>query len=162
MKLWKKVVLVIAALIVVAIACFLSWSYGFRNGMIAGGVTREMAELVVFHEHMEDQMTNADCAGAKQSIGDYLKLIEKYKDIPYGLITTETSYYGDTMLCHIRLARIERQLGNPTEATKQMELAKEACAHRKWKDCSEENMISFAKRREQKQPRPIACLANEK
>jgi hypothetical protein len=160
MKLWKKIAFVIAALVVVVVACFLSWSYGFRKGMIAGGITREMAEVGYFLGHMEDQVTNADCEGAKQAISDFLKLLEKYKDIPYGLITTETSYYGDKMLGHIRLARIERQLGNQTEATKQMELAKEACVHRKWKDCSEEHMISVTKHRDQKQP--IACLANEK
>lgn len=160
MKSWKKVVLLFAALMVVAIACYLSWSYGFSRGMLAGGITREMVEVGVFLGHMEDQMANADCEGAKQAISDFLKLLEKYKDVPYGLITTETSYYGDKMLGHIRLARIEKQLGNQADAAKQMQLAKEACAHRKWKDCSEENMISFTKRRDQK--RPIACLANEK
>ena len=160
MKPWKKVVLSIAVILVVAIACFLSWSYGFRSGMHAGGITREMAEMGVFVGHMDDQMASADCEGAKQAISDFLKLLEKYRDVPDGLITTETSYYGDKMLGHIRLARIESQLGNQDESARHMALAKEACAHRKWKDCSEEKMLSFAKRREEKQP--IACLANEK
>lgn len=160
MRLWKKITLAIGILVVVAAASFFSWSYGFRKGMMAGGITREMAEMGYFFGHMEDQLRNADCEGAKRAIIDFLNLLNKYKDNPYGLITTETSYYGDKMLAHLRLARIERQLGNQTEATKQMVLAKEACSNRKWKDCSEEKLMSFLKRRDEKVP--IACLANER
>jgi hypothetical protein len=86
-------------------------------------------------------------------------MLEKYRNVK-GTLITNTSYYGDKMLCHIRLARIENRLGNHTEEAKHVEMAKEACAQRKWTDCSEEKIIWFAKRIEEKNP--IACLANEK
>jgi hypothetical protein len=159
MKRWKKILLLLAAILLVAIACIISWSYGFRQGIRAGGVTSSMAELMLGNQHMADQMANANCESVKQAINDYLKLIEKYKNIKDGLIT-ETTYYGDLMLGHIRLARIDGQLGNSAEKTKHMALAKEACAHRKWPDCSEEKLIWFAKRMEEKNP--IACLSNKK
>src|SRR5574341_62977 len=159
MKKWKRILLAVAGIALVAIACFISWSYGFRQGIRAGGLTSSMAELMLANQHMSDQMANANCEGVKQAINDYLKVIEKYKDVKDGLIT-ETTYYGDLMLGHIRLARIEEQLGNFAEKGKHMALAKEACAHRKWPDCSEEKLIWFAKRIEEKNP--IACLSNEK
>jgi hypothetical protein len=118
MKHWKKIVLVVAALVVVTIACFLSWSYGFRKGMIAGGITREMAEFYTFAGYMDDQLTNADCEGVKQTINDFLKLLEKYKDVPGGLIT-ETSYYGDKMMSHIRLASVKDQVNSPPSGSTQ-------------------------------------------
>jgi len=58
------------------------------------------------------------------------------------------------------LARIEEYLGNSTEAQKHMAIAREACAHRKWKECSEDKLVSFAKRLEEKNP--IGCLSSKK
>ena len=118
-----------------------------------------MAELMLLNNHIEDQMTNADCEGAKQAINDYLKVIEKYKNVKDSLISG-TSYYSDQMLYHVRLARIEKHMGNHAEGQKHMDIAKEACVQLKRQDCSEEKIIWFAKRLEGKHP--IACLANEK
>jgi hypothetical protein len=118
-----------------------------------------MAELMLINQHMTDQMANANCEGVKQSINDYLKVIEKYKDVKDGFVT-ETTYYGDKMLGHMRLARIEEHLGNSAEAQKHMGIAREACAQRKWKECSEEDLVSFAKRLEEKTP--IGCLSSRK
>jgi hypothetical protein len=56
MKISKKVALSVAALVFVATACFLSWSYGFRSGMLAGGITKEIAEVGVFSAQLEDQL----------------------------------------------------------------------------------------------------------
>jgi hypothetical protein len=159
MKKWKKVLILVSAIAVFGVACVISWSYGFRQGIRAGGLTSSMAELMLANQHMPDQMANASCEGVKQAINDYLKVIEKYKDVKDGIIT-ETTYYGDQMLGHIRLARIEDHLGNHDEKAKHLAIAQEACAHLKWKDCSAEKIISFAQRLEEKNP--IACLANEK
>jgi len=159
MKTWKKVLILFSAIAVVAIACFISWSYGFRDGIRAGGLTSSMAELMLANQHISDQMANANCEGVKQALNDFLKLLEKYKDVK-GSFISNTVYYGDKMLTHVRLARIEEYMGNSAEAQKHMAIAKEACAHRKWKDCSEEKLVSFAKRLEEKNP--IVCLGNEK
>ena len=159
MKMWKKVLIICSAIILVAIACIISWSYGFSQGIRAGGLTSSMAELTLINQHMTDQMGNASCEGTKQSINDYLQIIEKYKNVKDGFIT-ETTYYGDKMLGHIRLARIEEYLGNSAEAQKHMAIAKEACTHRKWKECSEEKLVSFTKRLEEKYP--IGCISDKK
>jgi F0F1-type ATP synthase membrane subunit c/vacuolar-type H+-ATPase subunit K len=159
MKRWKKILLLLAAILLVAIACIISWSYGFRQGIRAGGVTSSMAELMLANQHMADQMANANCEGVKEAINDYLKVVEKYKDVKEGLIT-ETTYYGDLMLGHIRLARMEEYLGNGAEAQKHMAIAKEACARRRWKECSEDKLFSFAKRLEE--TNPIGCLSSKK
>lgn len=158
MKTWEKVLILLSVIAVVVIACFISWSYGFRQGIRTGGLTSSMAELMLLNNHME-QMTNANCEGVKQAINDYLKVIEKYKDVKDSIVS-RTTYYGDQMLGHVRLARIEEHMGNHAEAQKHMATAKEACAQRQWKDCSEEKLLWFAKRFEEKNP--IACLANEK
>ena len=159
MKKWKKALLLLAGIALFAIACFISWSYGFRQGIRAGGLTSSVAEIMLANQHMADQMAHADCEGVKQAINDYLRLLEKYKEVKGSLIS-DTVYYGDKMLGHVRLARIEAHMGNDAEAQKHMAMAKEACAQRKWKDCSEEKVLLFGKRLEEKNP--IACLGNEK
>jgi hypothetical protein len=156
---WKRILLLVVGLVLVAIACLVSWSYGFKQDIRAGGLTSSMATVMLANQHMDDQMTNANCEGAKQAINDYLKVIEKYKDNEDGLIT-KTAYYGDLMLGNIRLARIEERMGNHAQAQKHMTTAKEACGHRNWEDCSEEKLVSFTKRLEEKNP--IACLGDEK
>ena len=159
MNKWKKILLLFAGLVLVTAACFLSWSYGFRQGMHAGGFTSSMAELMLLNNHIEEQMANANCEGVKQAINDYLKVIEKYKDVKDSFISG-TTYYADEMLGHVRLARIEKHVGNLAYVQKHMEKAKEACVQLKRQDCSEEKIIWFAKRLEERHP--IACLANEK
>jgi hypothetical protein len=159
MKTWKKVLILFSAIAVVAIACFISWSYGFRDGMRAGGLTSIMAEFTLLNQHMSDQLANANCEGVKQALNDYLKHLDKYKGIKDSFIS-DTVYYGDKMLTHMRLARIEEHMGNHAEAQKHMTIAKEACAQRKWEDCSEEKIVSFGKRWEEKNP--IGCLSSKK
>ena len=159
MKTWKKVLILFSTMAVVAIACFISWSYGFRDGMRAGGLTSSMAEFMLANQHMADQLANANCEGVKQALIDHLKHLDKYKDVK-GSFISGTVYFGDKMLTHVRLARIEEHMGHHAEAQKHLVIAKEACAQRNWTDCSEERLVSFAKRLEEKYP--IACLANEK
>lgn len=159
MKKWKTVLLCLAGIVLVAIACFISWSYGFRQGIRAGVFTSSMSELMLLNNHMEDQMANANCEGVKLAINDYMNILEKYKDVKDSFIS-ETAYYADKMLGHVRLARIEEHMGNYAEAQKHMAIAKEACSHHGWKDCSEEKLVLFSKRLEEKHP--IACLRHEK
>jgi hypothetical protein len=159
MKTWQKLLVLLFAIAVVAIACFMSWSYGFREGIRAGGLTSNIAEFELLNQHMTDQLANANCEGAKQALNDYLKHLEKYRDVEGSLVSDPTVYYGDKMLTHVRLARIEEHMGNHAQAQKHIAMAKEACAQRKWGDCSYEKMVSFAKRWEEKNP--IACLSSK-
>ncbi|MBI5639853.1 MAG: hypothetical protein HZA17_05445 [Nitrospirae bacterium] len=158
MKKWKKILIILASATLVTIACVISWSYGFRQGIQAGGLTSSIAELMLANNHMADQMTNANCQGVKQGINDYLKTIEKYKDNKDALIT-ETTYHGDIMLGHIRLALIEDYQGNKEGYARHLAIAKEACSHRKWTDCSEQKLIWFSKRLEERNP--MTCLSKE-
>jgi hypothetical protein len=156
---YKKILIGVSGILLFAVGCYTSFLYGFRQGIRAGGVTSSMAEVWLFHEHMADQMANANCEGAKKALLDHLALIEKYKGVEGGLISS-TVYYGDKMLDHTRLSRIEKQLGNETAAKNHMTIAIEACTQRGWKDCSEEKLIHFSKRLEEKNP--IACLSSAK
>jgi len=159
MRKWKRVLIVLCVIAVMAIACFFSWSYGFRACIHAGGLTSNMAEFTLLNQHMTDQLANANCEGVKQALNDYLNHLDKYKGVE-GSFISDTVYYADKMLTHVRLARIEKHMGHHAEAQKHMTIAKEACAQRKWEDCSEEKMVSFAKRWEEKNP--IGCLSSEK
>lgn len=159
MKTWEKVLIFFSGIAVLAIACFISGSYGFRHGICAGGLTSNMAEFTLLNQHMTDQLANANCEGVKQALNDYLKHLDKYKGVK-GNFVSDTVYYGDKMLTHVRLARIEEHMGNHAEAQKHMTIAKEACAQRKWEDCSEEKMVSFAKRWEERNP--IECLSSRR
>ena len=160
MKGWKKILFVLAVIAVAAIACFMSWSYGFRKGMRAGGLASNLLESAMLHPYITGQLANANCEGAKQALYDYLKHLEKYRDVKGSIISMPTVYDGDKMLTHIRLARIEEHLGNSMQTQKHMAIAKEACAQLKWEDCSDEKMVSFAERLEEKDP--IGCLSNKK
>jgi hypothetical protein len=155
---WKNILLLLAGLVLVAAACFLSWAYGFRQGLKAGGLTSSIAELSLANQHMADQFTNASCEGVKQAINDYLKVLEKHRGKD-DILLTETIYYGDEMLGHMRLARIEEHQGNREAAKRDLAIAQDACAHRKLSDCSEKKLRSFSERLERNNP--IACLSKE-
>ena len=159
MKKWKKILFVAAGIFLVAIACFISWAYGFRQGIRAGGLTSSMAEFNLFHQHLKNNLENASCIGAKEALNDYLKHLEKYKGVK-GSFISDTIYYGDMMLTHVRLARIEEYMGNHAEAQNQINIAKEACLQRKWEDCSYEKMVLMTKRLEERNP--IGCLSSQK
>jgi hypothetical protein len=159
MRPWKKVIIVLSALAVLGIACVISWTYGFRDGMRAGGIGSSTAELMAADRHMADQLANANCDGTRQAIVDYLETIEKNKGVKNGIIT-ETSYQGDKMLGHMRLALIEKKHGNRTEEALHMAIAREACIARKWGDCSDEKLMMYVSRFEEKNP--MVCLNNEK
>ncbi len=157
MKKSTKVLIGVSAIAVLVAACFFSWSYGFREGLHAGGLTSSMAEFALSSQHMADQLANANCDGAKQAIVDYLNTVEKYKNVKNGIIT-ESSYHADKMLGHLRLALIEEKQGNQVEKTKHLTIAREACNARKWEDCSEEKLMIYVERFLEKNP--MACLKN--
>lgn len=158
MNKWKNIFIIIAGLALVASACFISWSYGFRQGIKAGGLTSSIAELMLVNSHVEDQFSNANCEGVRQAINDYIKLIEKYKNKD-DVLLTETVVYGDLMRGNLRLARIDRHEGKESERAQHLAIARAACAQRKWTDCSEEKLLWFSKRTDQNHP--IACLGND-
>ncbi len=149
----KKVIIVISALVGF---CVISWSHGFRSGLFAGEYTSGMAEVISAERQVACQMANADCNGVKHSINKYLAVIEQYKHLKKG-VYTETAYYADKMLGHLRLALIEEKQGNLKERSKHLAIAKEACSHRHGDDCSEGKLFWYEKRFEEKHP--IACLA---
>jgi hypothetical protein len=146
--------------VLLIITCAVGYFLGFRQGIRAGHLTAELAEFTLMHQHIDDQMANANCLALKETLNEYLALLEKYKDFERGLILSRTAYYGDKMLTHARLARIERKLGNEREAENQMKLAVEACKQRGWQDCSEEKIVSFTRKIEEKNP--IGCLSSSK
>jgi len=154
----KKTIVIISVLALAVIICIVSWALGFRNGLRAGGFSSGIAEVMSAGQLMSDQMANGSCDGVKESTIDYLTVIEKYKDVKKGVIT-ESTYYADKMLGHVRLARIEEKQENFKERSRQLQLAKEACVQRHGVDCSEEKLILYEKRFEEKHP--IACLANK-
>jgi hypothetical protein len=158
MKKWKKILLILGGLALVGIACFFSWAYGFREGIRAGGLTSSMAEMMLINQNMTDQFTNANCEGVEQAINDYLKVLERHKGKD-DIFVPDTVYYGDLMLGHIRLARIEGHRGNQEEKNKHVAIAQEACAHRKWSDCSEKKLRWFSERLEKNNP--ISCLSDQ-
>ena len=160
MKKLKKLLIIIAAAVLLIIACAVGYFWGFHQGIRAGHLTAEVAEFTVVHEHLADQMANADCLALKEALKEYLALMEKYKDLERGLVLSRNTYYADKMLTHARLARIEHKLGNETEAGNEMKLAMEACKQQGWQDCSDGKIVSFTRKIEEKNP--IDCLSNSK
>jgi len=160
MKKLTKSLIIIAAVILLIIACAVCYLLGLRQGLRAGHLTAELAEFTLMHQHIDDQMANANCPALKETLNEYLALLEKYKDFEHGLILSRTAYYGDKILTHARLARIERKLGNEREAENHMKLAVEACKDHGWRDCSEDKIVSFTRKIEEENP--IGCLSNSK
>jgi len=62
------------------------------------------------------------------------------------------------MLGHLRLALIEEHQGNQKEKLRHLEIAKEACNHRKFKDCSDDKLIWYAKRRDESIQSPASKM----
>ena len=156
----KEIALFVAAAItLLAIACSISWSFGFKQGIRTGGFTSSMVEIVTLQQYLDDQFENADCEGVKQALHEKLVLLNKYKNVEDS-ISSDTVYYYDFMLTHVRLAQIEKHIGNDDTARKHLDLSKDACANLNWQDCSEEKLFSVAEKLGEKHP--IACLENAK
>jgi hypothetical protein len=98
----KKILLVASGIGIIAIACMISWSIGFRQGMRGGGLIGSLSELMLLNHHVEDQMTNGTCEGVKQAIEDYLKILDKYRNVKDSFVS-DTAYDGERMVAHIRL-----------------------------------------------------------
>ena len=154
----KTISLIVGTLILAVIIFIAGWGIGFRNGMKAGGMTSSMAEMMLIQNHLTDQLANADCYGLKAAINDYMMIIEKHKDGNSPFIT-ETTYWGDVMITHTRLSRIEKKIGNEASSQQHLQTALKACIKRGWKECSEDKLIEFTTRLEEKNP--IACLSND-
>jgi len=153
MKLQKLKKIILYSVLSVCVTCC---SYGFRNEVLAGEITCGMNDVESASQYMANQMANGDCNGVKESINKFLIVIEQFKNVKKGLYT-ESTYYADKMLGHLRLVRIEEKQGNLEERSNHLEIAKEACIHRHVDYCTEEKLIWYGKRFEEKHP--IACLS---
>ncbi|HID02470.1 MAG TPA: hypothetical protein EYP18_04585 [Desulfobacterales bacterium] len=151
----KKYILVIVIIFVFIGSCVFCWTYGFRQGLRAGGFTSELAIFSLMELELSGQMVNANCEGIKIALQNHLAYLENYKDVENSFITEEM-YHMDKMLLNVRLARIEEHLGNISKKKEHVEIAQEACSHIHWDDCSEEKMVWFSK--ETEKSNPINCL----
>lgn len=154
----KKIAFGIVSLLLVGTACIFSWYYGFRQGLRAGGLTASMAEEMHNLELYAEQLRNANCEGAKRAIIDHLSMIEKYKNIE-GSLSSGKTYFMDKMLDHTRLSVIENHLGNKQLSEEHMDIALESCKGLQWKECTEEKLLYFERRIDEKNP--IACLSDD-
>ncbi len=166
----KKILLTITIIVLSVVACGLSYFFGYKNGTLRGfkdgilasrlgAMVPDMAQFSLTYQHMVAEMANADCEGVKKALNEYLDLLEKFKDVKDSFIVSPKSYLADKAFTHARLARVERHLGDNKEAENHMKLAIELCTQLKWKDCSEQNLISITKKTEQQNP--ISCLSGE-
>ncbi len=154
---WKVLEFAILAITLLVSSYYIGWFLGLKEGFQTGGMTKSMAEFMLFNESLKSQMENADCDGLKKSLNEYLRLLEKYKKIE-GSFLSDTVYYGDLIVTHARLARIERKTGNERAAQDHIKIALEACSKSGWEECSEEKILLFSKKLEEKNP--ILCLNN--
>jgi len=159
MRKWKTVLFILLGIALVALSFFMGSLIGFQKGFSAAGMTSSTAELWLFHDHLTRQMANADCEGLKNTLNDFLAILDKYKDVEGALVSSKTVYYGDNMFTHGRLALIERKLGNEAAAQEHIKAALEFCAKQDWKECSADKIFSTIKRIDQKNP--MACLSDE-
>jgi hypothetical protein len=157
----SKWIIILSVLIMIALFItiyFIGWTIGFKEGMQAGDMTRSYVDLTLFNDRFTEQLQNATCEGLKKSLNDYLMVLDKYRDGTSPLIT-ETTYWGDVMITHTRLSRIDKKMGNESSSRQHLQTALNACAQRGWKECSEDKLIEFTKRLEKKFP--MACLSDD-
>jgi hypothetical protein len=79
----KNMLIVILFLALVITSSVLSYFYGFRQGIRTGGVTATMAEYWFFHDHMTDQMANADCEGVRKALWVRMTLVDTKVKVQY-------------------------------------------------------------------------------
>ena len=104
-------------------------------------------------------LSYSDCEGVRQALENYLAMLEKHKDDPDSFPSGEIAY-ADIVVTHARLARVAQKLGDAESARRHIELAIEACGKTRWKQCSEEEIISVSKRLEKNLS--IPCIQEEK
>ncbi len=151
----KVLLLALSGITLVAISSAIGFLYGFRQGLRGNGLMGSMGAMMQAETYMTAQLSNAGCDGVKTALQDYLATLEKYKDVDGSFISGKT-YYIDAMIIHTRLARIAKGFHNDQEAADHMKPAVEACGQLDWKDCSEDKLIQFTRKSEEKNP--IPCL----
>jgi len=131
---------------------------GFNHGIKSKNMLSAAMEYKAFDEPMKIVLSEGDCQAVKEALTKHITLVNKYKDIPETFLSG-TIGYSDITVSYVRLARLEKKLGNTVLAQSHFEKAVEACRKARWKDCSEENIISVSRMFEKKSP--IPCIAND-
>ena len=133
----------------------IGFAVGIRMGFETGGFTASTAEYALSHHQLQVAYAEADCQGVRGALKAHLAVVEKHKDNPQSAFSG-TVAYADITLAHARLARVARKLGEHDAALQHLQAAVEACRNLRWKDCSEDHVLSVSQRLEQKLP--IQCL----
>jgi hypothetical protein len=123
----------------------IGFAVGIRMGFKSGGFTASTMEYALSHHQLQVAFSEADFA-----------VVEKHKDNPRSAFSG-TVAYADITLAHARLARVARKLGEHDVAQQHLQAAVEACRKSRWKDCSEDHILSVSQRLEHKLP--IQCLS---
>ena len=155
MKRVKVISLISLGVLFLVVSFCIGGYLGYVKGLKHGGLTRSLAEMVKIQDHLSTQFQHADCEGVKKSLNEYLIFLDKQQNVE-SLFFTESTRFADKMMAHVRLALIERRLGNEIEAKRHLELAESFCNAIGREECSEERMISFINKVDKK--KPIKCL----
>ncbi len=157
MKKIKIISILLLSICLLVSSHFIVYSIGVKQGFYSAGVTRSLVEFGEFSAHLNAQMANADCENLKNTLNEYISLLEKYKDIENPIMPKRV-YESDMLFAYARLSLIEEKLGNETAAEECINIALELCKKQGWEDYSKENLFSWIGKLSEKNP--IACLEN--
>ena len=153
-KRFLKVSGLVAALLVIGGS--IGFAVGIHMGFKTGGFTASSMEYALSHRQLQVAFSEADCQGVRAALKSHFAVVEKHKDNSQSDFSG-TVAYADITLAQARLARVVRKLGEHDIALQHLQAAVEACRKSRWKDCSENYILSVSRRSEQKLP--IRCLS---
>ncbi|CAB1075501.1 hypothetical protein D1AOALGA4SA_3321 [Olavius algarvensis Delta 1 endosymbiont] len=154
-KILKVSGLIVALLI---IGGSIGFAIGIHIGFKTGDFTSSTMEYALSYHQLQVAFSEADCQAVRNALKAYLTVVEKHKDNTHSAFSG-TVAYTDLTMAHARLARVARKLGEHDIAHQHIQAAAETCRKSRWKDCSEDHILSVSKRFEQKFP--IRCLSPE-
>lgn len=149
-------------IVLLAVGILVGGSIGFGIGFNLGMKSKNMLSAAIEYKALDEPMkivlSEGDCQAVREALTKHITLVNKYKDIPDTFLSG-TLGYSDITISYVRLARLEKKLGNTDLAQSHFEKAVEACRKARWKDCSEENILSVSRMFEKKSP--IPCISND-
>ena len=154
----RKKILIVSGLIValLIIGGSIGFAIGIHMGFKTGDFTSSTMEYALSHHQLQVAFSEADCQGVRNALKAYLAVVEKHKGNTQSAFSG-TVAYADITLAHARLARVARKLGEHDIAQQHIQAAAETCRKSRWKDCSENHILSVSRRFEQELP--IRCLS---
>lgn len=149
----KKIIILIGSHLLavgVGLGAAILW-FGLQSERVLKEANAMMTQVAIISRYalfLDAQRANASPQEYREALKGFLAAVDEAAKQPSSFLDQKI-LASDKVLTYERLARLERDAGNPKDAEDYMKSAVEACGNTGWKDCSPENISRISKKLEE-------------